>query len=106
MNIFRKIGLSRKYGKGIYIVSGIVTAAMSALVFYSPLAIPVCIMLKLLSIPVIYYLYTRLSQREDIYFYINLGISRNEYHLIPFVVDFMVFVLLMIITGKIGYAIR
>lgn len=106
MNIIRKIGLSGKFGKGIYIVSGIVTLAMSFLVLYSPLAIPVCIMLKLISIPVIYYLYTRLSQREDIYFYINLGISRNEYHLIPFIVDFLAFILLMIITGKIGYAIQ
>ena len=40
------------------------------------------------------------------YFYINLGISRNEFFLMPIVVEFVAFVLIMIITWNIGYAIR
>lgn len=40
------------------------------------------------------------------YFYLNLGISRKEYYFIPFVVEFICFVILMFITGKIGYAIQ
>ena len=40
------------------------------------------------------------------YFYLNLGISRNEYYFIPFVVEFIAFVLMMILIGTIGYAIR
>ncbi|MCQ2116610.1 MAG: hypothetical protein MJY76_00505 [Bacteroidales bacterium] len=40
-----------------------------------------------------------------VYFYLNLGISRKEYWLIPFVVEFAAFVVLMIISSIIGYAI-
>ena len=40
------------------------------------------------------------------YFYLNLGISRNEYYFSPCVVEFIAFVLMMILIGTIGYAIR
>ncbi len=106
MNIFSKIRLSGHYGKAIYVISAVLTVAMSTLVLFEPLNIPICIVLKLLSIPVILYLYTTLSKKTEIYFYLNLGISRNEYYLIPFVVELVVFILLMTITGKIGYAIQ
>ena len=80
--------------------------AMSMLVVFQPVAIPTCIMLKLISIPIVFYLYTSLSKKVEIYFYLNLGISRNEYYIIPFVVEFIAFVILMFITGKIGYAMQ
>lgn len=79
---------------------------MSSLVVLSPVSIPVCFIFKLLSIPIIYYLYTTFTKKTEIYFYLNLGISRNEYYVIPFVMEFLGFILLMIITGKIGYAIH
>lgn len=106
MTLFSKIGISRRYGKAIYIISALLTIAMSALVTFHPIYIPVCIMMKLLSIPVVYYLYRTMHNKTEMYFYLNLGISRNEYYFIPFVVEFIGFVLLMIIIGKIGYAIR
>lgn len=106
MTLFSKIILSRRYGKAIYIISAMLTMAMSALVIFQPFSIPVCILFKLMSIPAVFYLYTTLSRQTEIYFYLNLGISRNEYYVIPFVVELMGFVLLMIITGKIGYAIQ
>lgn len=106
MTLLSKIGLSRRYGKSLYVISSILTVAMSALVIFRPVAIPVCIMLKLISIPVVFYLYTTLSKKVELYFYLNLGISRNEYHIIPIVVEFIGFVILMIITGKIGHAIQ
>ena len=80
--------------------------AMSVLVVFEPISIPVCIIMKLIAIPVILYLYTTFSRKNEIYFYLNLGISRNEYYAIPVVVEFCSFVLLMFITGKIGYAIQ
>lgn len=106
MTLFSKIGLSRRYGKAIYVISAFITVAMSSLVFFEPLSIPVFIILKLLSIPVVYYLYLTMHNKTEMYFYLNFGISRNEYYFIPFVVEFIGFVLLMIIIGKIGYAIR
>ena len=36
----------------------------------------------------------------------SAGISRNEFFLMPIVVEFVAFVLIMIITWNIGYAIR
>ena len=106
MTIFRKIGLSKRYGKVIYAISAVLTLALSSLVFFNPYAIPMCILLKLLSVPIILYLYTAMTRKMDIYFYLNLGISRNEYYIIPFVVEFIAFIILMLITGKIGYAIQ
>lgn len=58
MTIFRKIGLSKRYGKAIYAISAVLTLAISSLVFFNPYAIPMCVLLKLVSIPIILYLYT------------------------------------------------
>ena len=106
MNILSKIRLSKRYGKAIYVISAILTLTMSTLVIFQPVAIATCIMLKLISIPIVLYLYTTLSKKVEMYFYLNLGISRNEYYIIPFVVEFIAFIILILITGKIGYAIQ
>ena len=106
MRLSSKIALSRRYGKAIYMISSILTLVMSTLVIFQPVAIATCIILKLITIPIVLYLYTTLSKKVEMYFYLNLGISRNEYYFIPFVVEFICFVVLMFITGKIGYAIQ
>lgn len=105
MELLSKINLSRLYGKMIYIVSAILSVAMASVVVFSPHAIPACVVIKLLSMPVIYYLNLKFSNEAVIYFYLNLGISRREYYLIPFVIEFLAFILLMIITGATGYVI-
>lgn len=105
MELLSKINLSRLYGKMIYIVSAILSVAMASVVVFSPYAIPACVVIKLLSMPVIYYLNLKFSNEAVIYFYLNLGISRREYYLIPFVIEFLAFILLMIITGATGYVI-
>lgn len=101
----KKIKLSARYGKLTYVISSILTMAMSILVIFSPGALPECILLKLASIPVIFYLFSTLSRSQSIYFYINLGISRKEYYLIPFAVEFAGFAVMMTICDIIGYAI-
>ena len=103
MTLLKKIGLSRRYGKAVYAISAVLTLIMAAFVAYDPFSIPVCLILKLLSIPVIFYLFDT-TQKQKVYFYLNLGISRREYFVIPFTVEFVAFVLLMVITGIIGYA--
>lgn len=40
-----------------------------------------------------------------LYFYLNLGISRVEYYAIPLTVESIFFVICMIVSGSIGYAI-
>lgn len=106
MNIIRKIGLSKRYGKSIYAISAVLTVAASSLVFFNPYAIPMCVLLKLVSIPIILYLHTTFTKETEIYFYLNLGISRTEYQFIPFVVEFIGFILFITIIAYIGDAIR
>ena len=106
MTIFRKIGLSKRYGKAIYAMSAVLTSAISSLVFFNPYAIPMCVLLKLVSIPIILYLYTNLTKKTEIYFYLNLGISRKEYYYIPFVVEFAGFLIFITLIGYLGNAIR
>ena len=106
MTILRKIGLSKRYGKAIYAISAALTLAISSLVFFSPYAIPMCVLLKLFSVPVILYLYTTFTKKTEIYFYLNLGISRKEYYYIPFVVEFVGFLIFITLIGYLGNAIR
>ena len=105
MTLLEKIRLSGKFGKTTYVISAILTVAMSLLVVSEPTAVDICILFKLFSIPVIWYLSSNLTRGLEVYFYLNLGISRKEYWLIPFVVEFVAFVVLMVISGIIGYAI-
>lgn len=106
MNLLSKIALSGKFGKSIYVISGVLTVAMCSLVLMEPVAAAACFFIKLISIAIIFYLYTSLSDKAEMYFYLNLGISRNEYYIIPFAVEFFNFIILIIITGKIGYALQ
>ena len=106
MTIFGKIGLSKRYGKAIYAISAALTLAIASLVFFNPYAIPMGVLLKLVSIPIILYLYTTFTRNTEIYFYLNLGISRKEYYLIPFVVEFIGFILFITLIAYLGNAIR
>ncbi len=91
---------------GVYVVSTIVSAVMVGYAIDSPPTIPFGVMLKMLSIPAIYHLNQSFNKGLGIYFYLNLGISRKEYLFIPFIIDFILFVVLIIIAGIIGYAIN
>lgn len=106
MTILKKIGLSKRYGKAIYAISAVLTLAISSLVFFNPYAIPMAILLKLVSIPIILYLYTTFTKKTEIYFYLNIGISRKEYYYIPFVVEFVGFLIFITLIGYLGNAIR
>ena len=106
MTIFGKIGLSRRYGKAIYAISAALTLAIASLVFFNPYAIPMCVLLKLVSVPIILYLYTSFTKKTEIYFYLNLGISRKEYYYIPFVVEFVGFLIFITLIAYLGNAIR
>lgn len=105
MTLLGKIRLSERFGRASYVISAIVSAAMAVYVVYEPMTMPVCFILKLLSLPCVWYLRVILTRGLGMYFYLNLGISRNEYRFIPLAVEFIFFVLIMIISGVTGYAI-
>ena len=68
MNLLSKIALSGKFGKSIYLISGVLTVAMCSLVLLEPVAAAACFFIKLISIPIIFYLYTSLSDKAVMYF--------------------------------------
>ena len=104
MTLIDRIRLSRRYGTAEYVISGLLTVAMSVLVAFKPMIMPECIIVKLVTIPIILYLFWTLSNDKNIYFYLNLGISKREYFFLPLIVEFVAFLVMMAITGSIGYA--
>ncbi|MDY4725143.1 MAG: hypothetical protein UDN37_07560 [Bacteroidales bacterium] len=106
MNIFRKIKLSARYAKAVYLVSAAYSFTAAGLCVFDPTLTPTFVLLKLLFIPVIWYLFKSFQRGQTIYFYLNLGISRTEYYSIPFVVDFVVFVALLTFSICVGNVIR
>ena len=105
MTLLDKIRLSGKYGRAVYVISAILTVAMGMFAVFYPMMIPTFFCVKIVSIPVIYYLCTVFDSGLKLYFYLNLGISRNEYRILPLAVEFFFFVLVMIVSGVVGYAI-
>jgi len=105
MTLFSKIRLSVKYGGCVYLVSAIITLTAAGMVIANLGLLPVAILIKPISIPLIFILNNSLARQQDMYFYLNLGISRNEYYAIPYAVDLAVFIILMIISPSIGNAI-
>ena len=103
--MIEKVRLSFKFGKTLYAISFALTLSAAIATVFSPSAIPTLALLKLLSVPVILYLVISLGKDDDMYFWLNLGISRKEYCFIPIVVEFLFFVILISISGVIGNAI-
>ena len=105
MNLLRKIGLSFRYGSGYFIVAGLVslcafvivginsgdTAGLSEGIF-------LCKILKILSIPIILYIFRKFDRSSAIYFWLNLGISSVEYYVIPIVIEYVFFKLLIYVA--------
>jgi len=98
MKILDRIKLSAKYGKAIFIISSLYSLGAAAVCLVYPTLAPSCIILKLLFIPVVLYLYKSFQDKNRIYFYLNLGISRTEYYAIPVAVEFLFFAALLTIS--------
>lgn len=106
MNIFQIIHQSIGYARGIYLVSAVYSLAAAFLCCFYPAMAPVCIILKLMCVPIILCLFKSFQGKHTIYFYLNLGISRNEYYAIPVVVELILFALLLTISISIGYVLK
>ena len=105
MKLTQKIRLSGRYGRMYYIVAGIIDIACAVFILFDPMATPAILLIKLMSIPVLAYLFFALASNEKTFFYLNLGFSRNEYRYIPIVIDALAFVLLVILSISLSHVI-
>ena len=97
MTFFRKITLSFRYGSGYLIVAGIASMCFAFIVGAHSgdteglsEGLFLCKILKLLTIPVILYMFRKFDRSGALYFWINLGISRTEYYVIPIVIEYII----------------
>lgn len=102
MNLFRKITLSFRYGSGYLIVAGIASLCFAFIVGAhsgDPEGMSeglfLCKIFKLLTIPVILYVFRKFDRSGALYFWLNLGISRTEYYVIPIVIEYLFFRILI-----------
>ena len=102
MNLFRKITLSFRYGSGYLIVAGIASLCFAFIVGAHSgdteglsEGLFLCKILKLLTIPIILYVFRKFDRSGALYFWLNLGISRTEYYVIPIVIEYLFFRILI-----------
>ena len=102
MNLFRKITLSFRYGSGYLIVAGIASLCFAFIVGAHSGdteglsgGLFLCKIFKLLTIPVILYVFRKFDRSGALYFWLNLGISRTEYYVIPIVIEYLFFRILI-----------
>ena len=102
MTFLRKIGLSFRYGSGYFVVAGLVSLCAFVIVGINSEGLSegifICKILKILSIPIILYLFRKFDRSSAIYFWLNLGISSVEYYVIPIVIEYIFFRLLIFIA--------
>lgn len=105
MNLLRKIGLSFRYGSGYFIVASLVSLCTFFIVGINSgdteglsEGIFLCKILKILSIPIILYIFRKFDRSSAIYFWLNLGISSVEYYVIPIVIEYVFFKLLIYVA--------
>lgn len=102
MNLFRKITLSFRYGSGYLIVAGIASMCFAFIVGAHSgdteglsEGLFLCKIFKLLTIPIILYVFRKFDRSGALYFWLNLGISRTEYYVIPIVIEYLFFRILI-----------
>ena len=105
MTLLRKIGLSFRYGSGYFVVAGLVSLCAFVIVGINSgdteglsEGIFLCKILKILSVLIIIYLFRKFDRSCAIYFWLNLGISRTEYYVIPIVMEYLFFRLLIYVA--------
>ncbi len=105
MTFFRKITLSFRYGSGYLIVAGIASLCFAFIVGAhsgDPEGLSeglfLCKIFKLLTIPIILYVFRKFDRSGALYFWLNLGISRTEYYVIPIVIEYIIFRILIFLA--------
>ena len=106
MSVVDKVRHSFKFGRAIYLISLALTLSAAVGALISPDIIPTMALLKVLSVPVILYLFFSLGRKDEVYFWLNMGISRREYYLVPVVVEFLFFLVLISLCGFLGNVVE
>ncbi len=91
MTLFGKILMSFRFGKEFLIAAAVVSFVAARGATIHPELLFGWKTVKVLSDLMIIYLFIKLDRKSTIYFYLNLGISRLEYYLIPFIIDLVIF---------------
>lgn len=106
MNFFQKIRLSFRFGSSSYLMSVAYSLPAAVIIGFDPALAPICVLVKLFLIPALLYLSMSLASKDTIYFYLNLGVSREEYYAIPVIVEFVFFIILTTLSICVGNVIR
>ena len=101
VNIRRNIGLMWMYGKWIILAGGLYNLVCAAFLAgaFSYVALVDAFILKMLFTAVVLYLYRRFEDRDAVFFYINLGLSRKRLMAATLSIDFGFLVLLEILIA-------
>jgi drug/metabolite transporter (DMT)-like permease len=99
--IGRNIGLVWMYGKWIILAGGLYNLACAALLAgaFSYMGLVMAFILKTLFTAVVLYLHRQFEDRDAIFFYINLGLSRKRLMAATLAIDFGFLLLLEILIA-------
>jgi drug/metabolite transporter (DMT)-like permease len=99
--IGRNIGLVWMYGKWIILAGGLYNLACAALLAgaFSYMGLVMAFILKTLFTAVVLYLHRQFEDRDAIFFYINLGLSRKRLMAATLSIDFGFLLLLEILIA-------
>ena len=101
VNIRRNIGLVWMYGKWIILAGGLYNLVCAAFLAgaFSYVALVDAFILKILFTAIVLYLYRRFEDRDAVFFYINLGLSRKRLMAATLSIDFGFLLLLEILIA-------
>ena len=99
MTLWDRISLTWRYGKGIFLIGAVynlICAALQAGKFSYMLLVDSFI-IKAVIVVITVYLVMQLQDRNAIFFYINLGLSRRKMVISIILIDFLALAILMTI---------
>ena len=99
--IGRNLGLVWMYGKWIILAGGLYNLVCAAFLAeaFSYMGLVNAIILKMLFTAVVLYLHRRFEDRDAVFFYINLGLSRKRLMVATLSIDFGFLLLLEILIA-------
>ena len=101
VNIWRIIGLVWMYGKWIILAGGLYNLVCAAFLAgaFSYVGLVDAFILKIPFTAIVLYLYRRFEDRDAVFFYINLGLSRKRLMAAVLSIDFGLLLLLEILIA-------
>ena len=98
-NVGRNIGLVLMYGKWIILAGGLFNLVCATFLAgtFSYVGLVDAFILKMLFTAVVLYLHRRFEDRDAVFFYVNLGLSRKRLMAVTLSIDFGILLLLEIL---------